>query len=214
MNIEPVVDQKHADGRCRQRIMQRVWSGSGSGGGPQLRRHRRMSLQPSGTWFANCTPGEKSEVLEECSEGKMHDFQETLPVVFSRSDGDVEVAWMSATSERVQVRRFRAHLGHVVEVTDQVGRLVRVGPGLVRQGCLRLQDSLEQAIRGALEAADETRSGDMPHAHQAEPERIEAEAAGASPSVCSEPALSWRRAWLKLLPGHVTTHPAQHHSNF
>jgi hypothetical protein len=143
----------------------------------------------------------------------MEDFQQTVPVVFSRSDGDVEVAWVSATSERVQVRRFRAHLGHVVEVTDpDGGRLVRIGPGLVRQGCLRVQESLEEAIRGGLEAADEARPGRTPPAGEAEHERIDAGTAGASPSDFSAPALWWRRGWLKLLPRHVTPqgHPQQH----
>jgi hypothetical protein len=145
----------------------------------------------------------------------MQDFQQTVPVVFSRSDGDVDVAWVSSTSERVQVRRFRAHLGHVVEVTDPSGRLVRIGPGLVRQGCLRLQKSLEEAIRGALEAADEARPGPMPPADEAEAERADAGGAGASPSDCSAPSLWWRRGWLKLLPRHATAqgHPARQHSN-
>jgi hypothetical protein len=144
----------------------------------------------------------------------VQDLQQTVPVVFSRSDGDVEVAWVSATSESVQVRRFRAHLGHVVEVTDPVGRLVRIGPGLVRQGCLRLHDSLEEAVRRALEAAEEARPAPMAPPDDAKPERIDTGAASTSPPDRSA-GLSWRRGWLKLLPRHVTPqgHRAEQHSN-
>jgi hypothetical protein len=58
------------------------------------------------------------------------DFQATVPVVFTRADGDVEVAWMHE-GQATTVRTFRAHFGHVVEVVgDRPGQLRRIGRGL------------------------------------------------------------------------------------
>lgn len=131
----------------------------------------------------------------------MQDFQETVPVVFSCSDGDVEVAWVSAMSEKVQVRRFRAHLGHVVEVLEPGGRTVRVGPGLIRTGCLRVHGSLEAAIKGALEAA----AGAVPYSEPTIGDSSQhLEPAAATGSDSSSPTAWWRHGWLKLLPKQVT----------
>ena len=132
----------------------------------------------------------------------MQGVQYTVPVIFSRSDGDVELAWLSATSEPIQRRRFRAHLGHVVEVTEPGGRLVRVGPALVRRGCLRLEGSLEATIQRAVDAccADEAGVG----AAEAAAQPAAAANAGAALPAAGAQAPWWRPAWLKRLPGALT----------
>ena len=128
----------------------------------------------------------------------MRGVQYTVPVIFSRSDGDVELAWLSATSEQVQLRRFRAHLGHVVEVTEPGDRLVRVGPGLVRRGCLRVEGSLEATIQRAVDAsADEAGEG----AAQAPAQPAAEASAGAALPASGAQAPWWRPAWLNRLPG-------------
>ena len=124
----------------------------------------------------------------------MQGVQHTVPVIFSRSDGDVEVAWLTATSEKVQVRRFRAHLGHVVEVIEPGGRLVRVGLGLVRRGCLRLDKSLENTIKHALELCDEAGIG----AAQTPAQPVAEVPASAAQPIDLAPG--WRPAWLKRFP--------------
>ena len=142
----------------------------------------------------------------------MQDFKQTVPVVFSRADGDVEVAWVATTQGldsagccRSGVRRFRAHLGHVVEVTEPAGRLMRIGPGLQRQGCLRVSQSLEATIEGALEAVAQPSTASQLANAPAESECGAGDARNSALCQALWPLAAWWRVeWLtSRLPHHV-----------
>lgn len=79
-------------------------------------------------------------------------LEPTIPVVFSRADGDVEIAWMRGDCQ-TEVRRFRSHLGHVVEVLGPEQRLRRIGPCLRGAGSLRVDAELPVVLERALMAA-------------------------------------------------------------
>ena len=144
----------------------------------------------------------------------MQDFQQTVPAVFSRADGDVEVAWVTPAEgtgavgdHGAGVRRFRTHLGHVVEVTGPAGRLVRIGPGLQRQGSLRVNQSLVSTIEGALKAAAQPSTAcawvHVPPESECDA-GTPAIAAPCQGTCCGASTAWWRLEWLtSRLPHHV-----------
>lgn len=114
-----------------------------------------------------------------------------IPIVFSRADGDVEIAWMCG-AEQTELRRFRSHLGHVVEVLGPEQRLRRTGPGLRGTGSLRVDAALPVVLERALMAMDDAATRG--------PALVEAAKSAAPESALSvEHSKAWRLQ--KLLQG-------------
>ena len=88
-------------------------------------------------------------------------------------------------------RRFRCHLGHVVEVFEN-GRLRRVGPGLrPERPWLRVQGPLEALIELALQAGDRDCESSAPSREPVD--AVPARANGASHGLLGRLAALWHR---------------------